>query len=346
MGSSYSTISTEFLVSSLIALERIGHPLNSFYDGIKTAGLESTHAGVSLQELLTSFDRLVSATGSHNLSFLLGAESSLSSYGMAGMSAMMQLTYRDTLHAAERLCEVLNLAVTIEVVEYANRFGLRIEENYAQKSEHYRYLVEYIFSSFECIFGYLVGNQASLHSMTLSYSPPSYRKLYHQHFDCPVAFDSDVTEILVHNKYIDTPMALANKCTADLAENHFYKLSPNILLGFSLRKVKKIIYTLYRQSEYDIAKDDVFDVESIGRHLGMSGRTLRRRLETVGTSFGSIVSQVKKELSMKYIREGSMSITDITFELGFCDLSAFSKIFKEWTGMSPLQYRKKINDSY
>lgn len=87
-------------------------------------------------------------------------------------------------------------------------------------------------------------------------------------------------------------------------------------------------------------------LDSAARELGMSGRSLRRQLHTWGTSFQHELDDVRKDLAIRYLTQSDKCFTEIAFNLGFCDSSAFSKAFKKWTGMSPRAFKKHYTDQF
>jgi AraC-like DNA-binding protein len=80
--------------------------------------------------------------------------------------------------------------------------------------------------------------------------------------------------------------------------------------------------------------------ERIASDLFMSPRTLRRKLAAEGTSFSMLVDGVRYELARRYIDDPCRSLTEISFLLGFSELSVFSKSFKRWTGKTPSAFRE------
>ncbi len=88
-----------------------------------------------------------------------------------------------------------------------------------------------------------------------------------------------------------------------------------------------------------------FDVEQTAKKLGITRRTLHRRLQSRGTSFRAIKHQVVKEMAMLALIETDAPITDIALQLGFSEISAFSRSFKRLTGTHPLQFRKNSHNS-
>ena len=81
-------------------------------------------------------------------------------------------------------------------------------------------------------------------------------------------------------------------------------------------------------------------LESAARKLGMSGRTLRRQLNNLGTNYQNELDLLRQEFAINYLTKTDKCITEIALMLGFCDSSAFSKAFKKWTGESPREFKK------
>ncbi|WP_298959338.1 AraC family transcriptional regulator [uncultured Methylobacterium sp.] len=83
------------------------------------------------------------------------------------------------------------------------------------------------------------------------------------------------------------------------------------------------------------------DVTSVANALGMSTRTLGRRLAEEGISFRSILEQIRADLALRYVRDTTMPISQIAWRLGYRDPSAFIVAFKRWTGKPPSAVRRE-----
>lgn len=81
--------------------------------------------------------------------------------------------------------------------------------------------------------------------------------------------------------------------------------------------------------------------QHVAQEMCMSQATLQQRLTQRGTSFQDLLSETRHELAMGYLAQQSLSMTEITFLLGFTDASNFTRAFKRWTGMSPTLYRER-----
>ena len=72
----------------------------------------------------------------------------------------------------------------------------------------------------------------------------------------------------------------------------------------------------------------------------MSGRTLQRRLKEEGTSFGELLDWLRRGMAQAYLADDQISISEVSYLLGFSEQSAFQRAFKRWTGSTPVQFRK------
>lgn len=75
--------------------------------------------------------------------------------------------------------------------------------------------------------------------------------------------------------------------------------------------------------------------------LATSERTLHRRLDQQGLSFGQLIDQVRNQRARMLLDGSGLSIARIAEMLDFSEISGFSRAFKRWNGMSPLQFRKR-----
>ena len=80
-------------------------------------------------------------------------------------------------------------------------------------------------------------------------------------------------------------------------------------------------------------------VEDVARSLGMSKRTLARKLSDEGLNFTEILQQLRRDLAVRYLGDRKLHVSKIAWLLGFNEVSAFTHTFKRWTGKTPSQMR-------
>src|SRR5262249_58229910 len=81
------------------------------------------------------------------------------------------------------------------------------------------------------------------------------------------------------------------------------------------------------------------DSENVGRRLGMSSRTLQRKLVEEGTNFRALRDAVLWEAVELLLSNPSLKVEAIALSVGFSDVAAFSKAFRRWKGYPPTRYR-------
>jgi AraC-like DNA-binding protein len=83
----------------------------------------------------------------------------------------------------------------------------------------------------------------------------------------------------------------------------------------------------------------VLGLEAAAHRLGMTERSLRRRLAEEGTSFRSVHDDVQRQAAIGYLRDTELTVEAIAELLGFSDAANFRRAFRRWTGKPPLDYR-------
>ena len=79
--------------------------------------------------------------------------------------------------------------------------------------------------------------------------------------------------------------------------------------------------------------------------LGLSERSLRRRLLEEGCTFTTLVEGLRLDMARAMLKDESRSVKQIAAELGFSELSAFHRAFKRWTGDTPVTFRARSKAS-
>lgn len=83
-------------------------------------------------------------------------------------------------------------------------------------------------------------------------------------------------------------------------------------------------------------------IGNIASDLGMSSRTLSRRLAEEGATFSAILDELRSSLANQYLQDHDLSISQIAWLLGYTEVSSFAHAFQRWTGRSPTSVRRQI----
>ncbi len=85
--------------------------------------------------------------------------------------------------------------------------------------------------------------------------------------------------------------------------------------------------------------------QGVARHLGISTRTLQRRLGEEGLTFQRLLADLRGQLAHHYLTQSSYSLTEIAFLLGYDNPNSFHRAFNQWTGHTPMAVRDQAVDS-
>ncbi|TQV75929.1 AraC family transcriptional regulator [Exilibacterium tricleocarpae] len=174
----------------------------------------------------------------------------------------------------------------------------------------------------------LSGTAMPLRAVYFQHGESADHGLYSRYFNCPVAFNQPFLGLAYDARLLRQPIAasarrLPDKLRSYLAHRH----------GDSfVDQVKHVIAMLLI--------GDGGRLEAVAQVMGYSARTLQRRLGEHNTSFQALIDSVRYAQATSYLGHPYYRLTDIAAILGYSELSAFTRSFKRWFGISPQQWRK------
>jgi AraC-like DNA-binding protein len=90
-------------------------------------------------------------------------------------------------------------------------------------------------------------------------------------------------------------------------------------------------------------QDGACTIGAVARALALSPRTLQRRLENEGTTFGEVYDLTRRDAVIEQLRNPKVAIKEAAFRAGFSETSTFYRAFRRWTGITPAHYRQSLN---
>ena len=182
-----------------------------------------------------------------------------------------------------------------------------------------------------------VGAQAHFDAVHFQHSPPQYYARYNDVFPCPVKFNQTHCEVIFNVKMLGFKPKKRNPHMRKATLTYANQILGRLFKRGLKHKVKRLI-------EKHLSEEN-FDAEKAAKLLNMSRQTLYRKLKNDGASYSDIVDEVKKEKAFAMLQQGQIPLTVIAYDLGFSELSAFTRAFKRWTGRTPADYRKSLKEN-
>lgn len=153
---------------------------------------------------------------------------------------------------------------------------------------------------------------------------------FHRLFRAPIAFSQPLNWLEFRRTDLEARLPAAN---AELARQN-----DQAVLRYLARLDTAAVSSRVQHALLEMLPSGAPTKQSVARRLAMSPRNLQRHLADEGTSFKTLLNESRATLACHYIAQGGITVTEIAFVLGFADVSAFSRAFKRWTGLSPRDY--------
>lgn len=303
---------------------------------LRLAGLTEAVSNDPLQRLSSSqvtvlFRACVEITHDPYFGLTVGRFIHASNIHAVGYALMASRSLLDFCLRLERYFAIISQSAAVRVERDAREVALRFRRltNLCGETED-------AFLSFVLRFMRLLYRQdfsplrVELHHACPKEGPQPYAQV----FGVTPTFGHDEAALVFAAEMMDDP--LSGAC-AELAQYND-KISGEYLVkleraNLTARVRAEIVKTL---SAGDCTR------RKVAQAVGMSEAALQLKLAQRGTSFQDLLSETRHELALGYLAQRGLSVTEITFLLGFADTSNFTRAFKRWTGASPTLYRAKL----
>jgi AraC-like DNA-binding protein len=163
---------------------------------------------------------------------------------------------------------------------------------------------------------------------------PAETALYERIFGCDIRFEAPSTSIVAPGSIVDLPLVKADSKLSETLDRVAEELLARLPKPSGLHeRIQELIVE-------QLAGGDC-TASSVARSLGMSTRTLNRRLGEKGTGFRELLDETRSQLAASYLKNKSLSISEAAYLTGFATPQAFHRAFKRWFDASPAAFRKK-----
>lgn len=173
--------------------------------------------------------------------------------------------------------------------------------------------------------------EISLHDVSPPRDPAVLQRLQ-AHFGCPLHFNAAVSRISLPLAVAEAPLPAADPVLVRQGDSIIAAYLADLDHEYTALNVIAEVLRQFSSGR--------FDKNSVASHLGISSSTLQRRLTAEGTSFQQLLNDTRRDLAGRHVREGRRSIKEIAYQLGFADVSNFTRAFRKWFGMPPSEYQK------
>lgn len=157
---------------------------------------------------------------------------------------------------------------------------------------------------------------------------------YREVFQCPVDFEQAFSGVLLANAQLDAPLPQAN---AQLAQAHHQQAAARLA---ALSRQDGLEQTLRVWIASQLQGQAPARAQA-ARALGLSERTLARRMRAEGLSYSALLDGVRRDAALQAVAQTTRALSDIALALGYAEPSVFTRAFRRWTGATPGQWRSR-----
>lgn len=153
------------------------------------------------------------------------------------------------------------------------------------------------------------------------------------HFQCPIHYEAQFDALEVASTVLEQPNQLSDPSISAFFDLHLDRelLTIDDPTNLTLRVMKEISGSL---------SEGVPPLSLVAAQLGMSDRTLQRRLAQSGIAYQDLVANARRNLAENLLHNTDFALAEISFLTGFADQSSFSRAFKRWHGQTPANFRR------
>ena len=248
--------------------------------------------------------------------------------GALGYAWLSSRTLREGFIRLVRYIKILNSQAGMKIEESENIVTISFEKHFN--------IAQSAFAMSTLMHMCKVNYQDKLEptKVTFWHPKPKDTSKYDDYFQCPIRFNTGIDSISFPLHIVDEELSGGNAQLAKLNDQVMIKYLKLLGQDSFLIQLKAIIVK-------NLPTGNVSTV-LVAEELYLSNRSLQRKLHELGTTFKKEFEKCRRDLAEIYINEAKMSLTEISFVLGFTEISSFSRSYKRWTGHSPNTDRQEV----
>jgi len=286
--------------------------------------LAEDDARISAAQFCVAWGELIRLSGDPAIALRIADALPPGAFGIVEYVCRSAPTLGEALRRWVRYLNLLDDAVVVGLAVEGDRALLRVEvESEAPAPASH----ELCFALVAKYARELSARPLRIAGVELAHRAPPELAPYRAWFDAPVRFGAETTQLIFPASALDAPLVSSDPALLAILTRAAEELERAVPKDASLTaQVKRTLREVLRGEDAN--------VDLVAKRLGMTSRSLQRRLRDEGTSFNAVREQTRRELATRYL-DDKLSIAEISFLLGFSEPSAFFRAYKRWTGGTP-----------
>jgi AraC-like DNA-binding protein len=295
---------------------------------------------VTRAQLVTALEAAARLLGEETLGLGLGQLTDARRLGPTGHALAVGTTFRQSMEGHVRFMPSLQAGVRLDLVMRGERAAWR-HELLGSDPASVRILYEGAAAFFVASVRRLLGPGWAPLLVRFPQSPPADRRPYEDFFRAPVRFDVPGPSLVVFPAaLLNLPLRLAASWAPDMDPGQEHARRRREIDAFALSD-EEMVRSLQAMVDGMMMLDRV-SLPAAAATLGLSVRTLQRRLAALGLSFEGITDDRRRLRAGELLADPAFRITDVAMMLGYAEQSHLTRAFHRWHGVSPAGYKRAL----
>ena len=263
----------------------------------------------------------------------MGAETSVREFGLVGYSMVHSTDLHQALRRLMRYGRIISEGI---------RYTLRVEENQAEvqiegspQLDSLRHPIDARAAALMRTIREITQVEITPVEMWFPYPRPDDTAEHERLFRCPLIFGNAESRIVLRKADLALPVTHAD----DTLSGYLDRLATEMLQSLANRG--SLVDRMRRAIWMELSGGRP-TIERISSVLGVSARTLQRRLAQKGTSFADELEKMRRDMAARLLEDRNLAVTEVAFLLGYSEPSTFYRAFRRWKGVTPLEFRRAV----
>lgn len=261
----------------------------------------------------------------------IGSTCTATHLGLVGYVMYYSRDLLEALHRFSRYIHIISEAVQFEIKTNGERTTLLFHAHPSMFA--LRHPVEAQLAAVLTVAREITQSDFVPLAIHLPFPNPGDSKGYREVFRCPVHFSQPDAAIV----FAPSQMRLPIKASDPTLRSYLEDLAATTLK--SLGAPNESFVDTMRRTLWSELHGGRPNLRRTASALGISARTLQRRLREHGTSFSALLEELRRELAGDLLADKKLAVSDVAFLLGYSEPSAFQRAFRRWRGVSPRRFR-------
>jgi AraC-like DNA-binding protein len=243
-----------------------------------------------------------------------------------GYSALASETLREALLRMVRYGRVVTTGVTLELQENRDEVAVKLLGS-LPNDRMVPASIDAGVASIVILCRQGRGGEIDPVRVKLTRARPTCSSRLEAFFGCPVDFDATGNCLLFRVADLDARLPTANSV--------LLRVNEQVLTDYLARLERSEVTVRVQAKLIQLLPSGEVDESSIARALNLSLRSMQRKLNARGVTFRKLLDETRRQLAEQYLKDSTLSVSEIAYLLGFAEVSSFSRAFRRWTGHAP-----------